>query len=105
MAPLPRALPSLCLGDPHRTVAPRAAPPECRCLGFRSTGAAESTAPLHVLIRALCVSPPNCHHELPSTREQGSAGPLVRGITRMWQAVTRSLLCQDTPHCSLPPQA
>lgn len=103
-APLPRSLPSLCLGDPHRAVAPCAAPPECRCLGLGSTGAAESVAPLHVLVRALCLSPPNCRHELLST-PGSTVGPLDRNITRMWQAVTWSLLCQDTPHCSLPPQA
>lgn len=105
--PLPRALPSRHLGDPHRAVAAHAAPPECRCLGLGSTGAAESIAPLRVPLRALCLSPPNCHHELPSTlastREQWSVSPLGRDITKMWQAVTQSLLCQDTPHGSLPP--
>lgn len=99
--PLPRALPSCHLGDPQRAVAPRAALPECRCLGLGSTGAAESIAPLRVPVRALCLSPPDCHRELPSTlaspREHGSVGPLGRAITRRWQAVTQSLLCQDTP--------
>lgn len=69
VSPCPGALPSCHPRDLHGAVTPHRDTPHthmCRCLGLGGAGAAGSIAPLRVPIRALCGSPLNCHHELPS---------------------------------------